>query len=155
MKNVISPVLRNKPGSKLIYITFSEPDCELGGSSFAQVLNSLGDSVPKVKDAGYFKGAFAVVQEMILENQILAGHDVSAGGLVTTLLEMTFASPGTGITADLSSFHEMDIIRLLFSEKPGVVIQVEDDEAVEKALPQAHRPEAAHEVPRLRVRRNQ
>jgi phosphoribosylformylglycinamidine synthase len=65
---------------------------------------------------------------------ILSGHDISAGGLITTLLEMTFPLTGPGITADLTLLKESDGIKLLFSENPGIIIQVRDVEKVKKYM---------------------
>jgi phosphoribosylformylglycinamidine synthase len=110
----------------IIYIDFSGDKFHLGGSSFAQVVNAIGTEVPGVPDAAYFAKAFDTVQSLIRENLILAGHDISAGGLITTVLEMTFGRNDTGLKLDLDKLGEKDIIRLLFSEKPGVVIQVKD-----------------------------
>ncbi len=130
VKKVIGPVLRSKPGSKLFYIPFSDDSFALGGTSFAQVIGQLGAEVPAVKNTGRFISAFNTIQKMITQVVILAGHDVSAGGLITTLLEMAFANPKIGIDADLSALNEVDTMRLLFSEKPGVVVQVENGEMV-------------------------
>lgn len=118
----------------IIYIDFSGDEFHLGGSSFAQVVNSIGNEVPGIKDAGYFARAFDAVQKLVREGLILAGHDISAGGMITTLLEMTFGRNDTGMQVDLSGLGEKDIIRLLFSEKPGVIIQVNDIEKVNKIL---------------------
>jgi len=126
IRKVISPVLKESFTSSLVYIDFSKSDFNLGGSSFAQALNQLGGNTPTVKDTEYFRLCFDALQELIKNGLILAGHDVSAGGLITTLLEMTFSHNTIGLTLDLDGFGEPDIIRLLFSEKPGVVIQVND-----------------------------
>ncbi len=134
VKKVISPVLINEPGSQLLYINFSRDSLKLGGSSFAQVVNTIGNEAPTVKDSGYFIRAFEAVQLMIRDNLILAGHDISAGGLITTLLEMTFANVDFGMDADLTQMEERDNIRLLFSENPGIVIQVTDVEAVQDIM---------------------
>jgi len=124
VKKTIGPVLVNETNSVLIWIDFSADEFKPGGSSFAQVTNQLGDTVPVVKDANHFKKAFALLQQLIHEGEVLAGHDISAGGLITTLLEMTFANPGGGIDVDLTALNEPDIIKILFSENPGVVIQM-------------------------------
>ena len=128
VKKVISPVLLTQPGTQLVYIPFSDDPFVLGGSSFAQVVNQLGSEVPVVKNTSRFMGAFNAIQAMVSAGVILAGHDISAGGLITTLLEMTFANPKVGIDADLTGLNESDIIRLLFSEKPGVVVQMQGSE---------------------------
>ena len=105
-----------------------------GGSSFAQILNRLGDEVPTVTDPAYFKDVFDTVQDLINEGIILAGHDISAGGMLTTLLEMCFSNTGGGITVNLTSLDEDDTVKILFSQNPGIIIQVKDEEEVAEIL---------------------
>lgn len=124
IRKIIEPVLVKDLNTKLLHIDLSFDTLKLGGSSFAQIINQLGEDAPTVTDADYFSDGFAAIQELINKGLILAGHDISAGGLVTTLLEMCFANKDFGIKADLSAFEENDIIKILFSENPGVVIQV-------------------------------
>jgi phosphoribosylformylglycinamidine synthase len=131
---VVEPVCQPDPDSPIIYIDFSKDEFHLGGSSFAQVVNAIGTEVPGVIDAAYFAKAFETVQTLIRENLIIAGHDISAGGMITSLLEMTFGRNDTGLDLNLDGLYEEDIIRLLFSEKPGVVIQVKDDSKVFEIL---------------------
>jgi phosphoribosylformylglycinamidine synthase len=126
IRKVISPVLQESFTSSLIYIDFSKSDFNLGGSSFAQALNKIGGSTPEVHDAAYLCLCFEAVQDLIRKDMILAGHDVSAGGMITTLLEMAFSHNSIGMNLNLDGLNENDIIRLLFSEKPGIVIQVND-----------------------------
>ncbi len=126
----ITPTLKRKTGTKIIYIDFSKDEFDLGGSSFAQTRNLLGKKSPDVKDASYFIRAFNLVQQLISENKVLAGHDISAGGLITTLLEMNFSNCDFGMDIDLDEFGEIDLVKTLFSENPGIIIQVEDEEAV-------------------------
>ncbi len=126
IRKVVSPVLKESFTSSMVYIDFSKSDFNIGGSSFAQALNKLGISTPEVKDAAYFRLCFEAVQELIQKDMILAGHDISAGGLITTLLEMAFSHNSIGMDLNLDGLGEKDIIRLLFSEKPGVVLQVND-----------------------------
>ena len=126
IKKVVSPVLQPEFTSTLIYVDFSHTPFRLGGSALAQVLSSVGNETPDVESAEYFASAFNAVQTIINKSVVLAGHDVSAGGMVTTLLEMLFAQPGIGMDINLSDFKESDIIKLLFSENPGVVLQVKD-----------------------------
>jgi phosphoribosylformylglycinamidine synthase len=127
INRIVTPVLKEKPGSKLVYIDFSREGPELGGSSFAQMMNKLGEDTPSVRDPKHFARAFDAIQSLIHRQAILAGHDISAGGLITTLLEMTFTSNRIGLDIDLSSMNDTDIIRLLFSENPGIVIQAEQE----------------------------
>ncbi len=126
----VSPVLAFVPGAKIVYIDFSGDDLKLGGSSFAQILNRLGRVAPDVRDAKYFAQAFEAVQQLVKEQLIYAGHDISEGGLVTALLEMTFALPEAGLTLNLSGLGK-SLAPILFAENPGVVIQVKDEKALE------------------------
>jgi phosphoribosylformylglycinamidine synthase len=126
IRKVINPVLKESFTSSLVYMDFSKSDFNLGGSSFSQALNKLGGETPDVKDAGYFRLCFEAIQDLINKGMILAGHDISAGGLITTLLEMTFSHNSIGMDLNLDGLGENDMVRLLFSEKPGVVIQVND-----------------------------
>lgn len=123
IREVISPVLRRK-GSKLLYIDFSNDSFKLGGSAFAQSLNKIGDEAPTVTSASLFASAFEGIQTLIQKRLILSQHDVSAGGLITTLLEMTFANVEGGINLELNGFEEEDAIKILFSENPAVIIEV-------------------------------
>jgi phosphoribosylformylglycinamidine synthase len=123
IKKVIKPVLAYEPGTELIYVYFSKSGFELGGSSFAQSLGLVGTKTPSVPDPEYFKQTFDAIQDLILQELILAGHDISAGGLITSLLEMNFANVTGGLNINLDKFDEDDLIRILFSEKPGIVIQ--------------------------------
>ncbi len=132
INQVVEPVLQ-KDGGAIYYINLSKDSHKLGGSSFAQILNGIGDEAPSVLDAGYFKTAFNTLQELIKSGQILAGHDVASGGLITTLLEFCFADNDLGAQLDVSTLGEQDTIKLLFSENIGVVFQAKDA-SVEKVL---------------------
>ena len=136
VKKVVSPVLVNDKGTTLFHIDFSFDEQRLGGSAFAQTRGKVGDDVPMVKKPEYFRNAFNALQDMIKQGLVIAGHDISAGGLITTLLEMTFANQNGGLDIDLSAFSGDDIVKTLFAENPGVVIQVADSdiEAVENLL---------------------
>lgn len=126
IRQSVSPALEPIIGSILIYIDFSKDSFKLGGSSFAQVCNQLGKDVPSVQDENYFIAAFETVQQLIKQNLVLAGHDISAGGLITTLLEMCFPAPTVGLSVDIKNL-DIDLIKILFSENPGIVLQVEKD----------------------------
>ena len=127
VRKVVSPVLVNDKNASLYHIDFSFDELHLGGSAFAQSLNKVGDDVPTVKNPEYFRDAFMVVQEMIKRGWVVAGHDISAGGLITTLLEMCFANTKGGIHINLYDLcKDGDIMKTLFAENPGVVIEVPD-----------------------------
>jgi phosphoribosylformylglycinamidine synthase len=112
-------------------VDFSFDKLRLGGSAFAQSLNKVGSDVPNVKNPEYFRDAFLAIQELVNKGLLLAGHDISAGGLITTLLEMCFANVEGGMEISLDKMKEQDIVKLLFAENPGVVIQVADKHKAE------------------------
>ncbi|MBX2962482.1 MAG: phosphoribosylformylglycinamidine synthase [Cyclobacteriaceae bacterium] len=125
IRKTVSPALQPVEGTHLVHIGFSRTALALGGSSFGQIVNAIGNETPSVADASYFISAFNVVQHLVKHDLVFAGHDISAGGLITTLLEMCFPTANLGIQIDLSSSAD-DIIKTLFSENPGVVLQVEE-----------------------------
>jgi phosphoribosylformylglycinamidine synthase len=130
IKKVVSPVVQNVP-STLYHIDFSFDELRLGGSAFAQSLNKVGSDVPTVKNSEYFRDCFNAIQSLIQKGLILAGHDISAGGLITTLLEMTFANTKGGLNINLDKIKTDDLTKILFAENPGVVIQVANDKRSE------------------------
>lgn len=125
---VIEPVLQ-KDGGDIYYINLSKDNFKLGGSSFGQVVNAIGDDAPTITDAAYFKTAFNTLQQLITAGDIVAGHDIGSGGLITTLLEMCFADTNLGAELNLTTLGETDIIKVLFAENIGLVIQSKDDNA--------------------------
>ncbi len=135
VRRVASPVMRCRKSS-FIYVDFSSSPLALGGSALAQSLNRLGSEVPTVADPARFAAAFAAVQKLVARGSVMAAHDVSAGGLITTLLEMAFANTQGGIDLTTESFvaaGETDLIKILFAENPAVVLQIADA-SLDKAL---------------------
>ncbi|MCI5705954.1 MAG: phosphoribosylformylglycinamidine synthase [Odoribacter sp.] len=128
-RKIAVPVLKNDSNTEIVYIDFSFDKLRLGGSSFAQILNKVGKDVPDVKDSAYFVEAFTAVQQLVSEGMVLAGHDISAGGMITALLEMCFADNRAGMDVDFSFLAEKDIIKILFAENPGVLLQIKDEDA--------------------------
>jgi len=135
ISKVIEPVLQ-KDGGSIYYINLSQDAYKLGGSSFAQVLNTIGNEAPTVTSATNLKNVFNTIQSLIVDEQIIAGHDVASGGLITTLLELCFADVNLGANIDLSALGETDTIKLLFSENAGIVFQAKDNN-IEKVLADA------------------
>ncbi|MBQ9178763.1 MAG: phosphoribosylformylglycinamidine synthase, partial [Prevotella sp.] len=131
IRKVVSPVLVNDKNSSLYHIDFSFDDQRLGGSAFAQSLGYVGDDVPTVKNTEYFADCFNAIQELIRRGWIMSGHDISAGGLVTTLLEMCFANTKGGMKINLHNINGGDMAKILFAENPGVIIQVSDSHKFE------------------------
>lgn len=130
---IVEPTLKKNAGS-IYYINLSKDNFKLGGSSFAQVLNKIGQEVPTITDASYFKNAFNAVQELVANEQIAAGHDIGSGGLVTSLLEMTFADVNLGAKYDLTALNEKDTVKALFNENIALIVQAKDDATLEQAL---------------------
>ena len=133
IRKVVEPVLQKDAGS-IYYINLSQDEFQLGGSSFAQILNTIGSETSTIKDAAFFKKAFNTVQELIGDNQIAAGHDIGSGGLITTLLELCFADVNLGAQLDFSAFAEKDLVKILFAENIGIVLQAKSDAVVEAKL---------------------
>ncbi|WP_164121991.1 phosphoribosylformylglycinamidine synthase [Sphingobacterium sp. xlx-130] len=133
INKVVEPVLKKNSGS-IYYINLSKDAFKLGGSSFAQILNKVGTEAPTIQDAAYFKTAFNTIQQLINAGQVEAGHDIGSGGLVTTLLEMTFADVNLAANYDLSDLGEADTVKTLFSENIAVVLQAKDNTTLETAF---------------------
>lgn len=137
IKKIVSPVVAQDKNTSIYYIDFSFDTLKLGGSAFAQALNKLGNEVPTVKDPEYFRDAFNAVQDALEKRLILAGHDISAGGMITALLEMCFANVEGGLDVNLDKISESDIVKILFAENPGILVQVKDKKAFEKLMEEA------------------
>ena len=133
---VVEPVFKHNAGD-IYYINLSKDNFKLGGSSFAQVLNKIGNDAPNVNDAAYVKTVFNTIQQLIVDENIVAGHDVASGGLITTLLELCFANTNTGAELDLSALGEQDAFKVLFAENAGLVIQAKDA-SIERVLADAN-----------------
>ncbi|MGC3979107.1 MAG: phosphoribosylformylglycinamidine synthase [Paludibacteraceae bacterium] len=134
IRNVVNPVIVNNTKTTLYYIDFSFDTFKLGGSVLAQTLGKIGNETPTVTDAEYFKDAFDTIQQLIEKNLILAGHDISEGGMITALLEMCFANTKGGLKVDLDYLAENSLVKILFAENPGVLVQIKDTKSAEKIL---------------------
>ena len=132
---VVEPVLQVN-GGNIYYINISQDDFKLGGSSFNQSLNTIGNEAPDVKNTAFVKNTFNTIQELIKADKIKAGHDVASGGLITTLLEMCFADVNLGADFDISSLNDEDTIKVLFAENSGIIFQA--DASVETILSEHH-----------------
>ena len=121
---VVEPLLQID-GGNIYYINISQDAYKLGGSSFNQTLNALGNEAPDVTNASYLKKTFNTIQQLIKEDKIKAGHDIASGGFITTLLEMCFADVNLGADFNISELNEEDTIKVLFSENAGIVFQAD------------------------------
>ena len=133
---VVEPVFKKGKGS-IYYINLSQDSYELGGSSFAQINNKIGNTTPNIKSAKYVKTVFNTIQNLIKKDQIVAGHDVASGGLITTLLELCFADNNLGAELDITSINEKDTFKVLFAENAGIVFQSLND-TIESELSKAN-----------------
>ena len=122
ISKVVEPVLKNN-GESIYYINVSQDSFKLGGSSFNQILNTIGNEAPDVTNPAFLKATFNTIQNLIKADNISAGHDVASGGLLTTLLEMCFADVNLGADFDISSLNEEDSLKVLFAENSGIVFQ--------------------------------
>ena len=114
-----------KFNSNIYYIDMSSCALNLGGSALMQSNNKIGNKSNDILNAKYFKKVFNVIQKLITDEKIYSGHDVSSGGLITTILEMSFVSSGIGLELFLNEFDENDLIKILFAENHALVIEAE------------------------------
>jgi len=135
IRRVITPDLKAPAAGRqsyLLFVDLSHGKSRLGGTALSQVYNELGDDVPDVEDAVTFKNAFNATQQLIADKKVLAGHDVSDGGLITCLLEMCFAGI-SGIDVDITH-KSAPAINILFSEEVGWILEIDEkyrDEVME------------------------
>ena len=131
---VVEPVFKKNYGS-IYYINLSNDKFKLGGSSFSQIMGNVGLETPSIQNPEFFKKTFNVVQDLIKNELIIAGHDIGSGGLITSLLEMCFPSINISANIDLSALNEKDSVKLLFSENCGLIVQSKSEE-IEKIFTQ-------------------
>ena len=122
INKIIEPGFINN-NDPIYYIDLSNNSKELGGSALAQTLSKIGSKTIDVTDPNYFKKTFNVLQNLISNNYITSGHDISSGGLITSLLEMCFPNNMIGAEIDLSFFKEYDTVTTFFSENIGIIFQ--------------------------------
>ncbi|MDR0449120.1 MAG: phosphoribosylformylglycinamidine synthase [Rickettsiales bacterium] len=119
----VLPVMDTETDSFIVHLDMSGCPAALGGSAFAQSLGFVGNDAPDGQDMELFKKAFAAVQEALQKGLILAGNNISSGGLIAALLKMTFANTSGGIAIGPYT-QDADISKKMFAENPGVVMQV-------------------------------
>jgi phosphoribosylformylglycinamidine synthase len=130
VRKTLTPQLRTDCGdTALLLIDVNKGAERLGGSVLAQVYSEFGCSIPDVDDSNALLGFFNAMQSSIEDDDILAYHDRSDGGLLATLAEMSFAGH-VGITVDINrGIHgsKSTAFSALFNEELGAVIQVRAD----------------------------
>ena len=117
---VVTPDIKNPGKSRLIFVEMSGQKSRLGGSVLAQVYGQIGNESPDVDDPETLKSAFNAIQKLISENLILAGHDISDGGLITAFLEMAFAG-NCGLSIRMEG--PWTALERLFAEELGAAIE--------------------------------
>ncbi len=127
VRRTLTPQLRTDKGqTSLIYVDLGERQNRLGGSALTQVYRQLGSRCADLDHPIRLKGLFDAVQFLNRKGKILAYHDISDGGLFTTICEMAFAGH-TGVDIKMDVLGESDL-GVLFAEEPGVVMQVLTDD---------------------------
>ena len=122
LKNIVKPMFVNDHNTSIVFIDLSGGNYRTGGSALSQVLKTKDTECPKVDNINNFKNFFKATQHLIKNNMILSYHDRSDGGLITTLLECSFAGH-VGIDIDFKK-DILDINKYMFNEELGVVVQV-------------------------------
>ena len=124
---VVTPELKHG-GGDVYHIDLSDCKSALGGSAYGQLNQAIGVQAPDVAEAKYFKTVFNTIQKEIIKGTVKAGHDISSGGLITSLLEMCFAADGIGLDVKLSK-SEYSAEQTLLSEQVGILIQIDRETA--------------------------
>lgn len=156
VRKTVTPELKNVEDSVLLFVDLGFGKARMGGSAFGQVYNNMSGDAPDLDDTGRLKDFYGVIQQLVAEDKLLAYHDRSDGGLFATLAEMAFAGRcGLDITLGSILFATMiatytpaqvdhdlgfvnagsiisteeNIIRSLFNEELGAVLQVRAEDA--------------------------
>ncbi|EPJ8758962.1 phosphoribosylformylglycinamidine synthase [Pseudomonas putida] len=129
IRKTLTPELRMDKGeTDLILIDLGRGKNRMGASILAQTYGKIAAQAPDVDDAEDLKAFFAVIQGLNADGHLLAYHDRSDGGLVTTVLEMAFAGHcGLDLQLDPLTDNRKDVPAILFNEELGAVIQVRQD----------------------------
>ena len=127
VRGALTPQLRTDLGPSRLLLLAPSKTNRLGGSALAQVNGQIGGPVPDIDDPGQLAALFRAVQTLNAESRLLAYHDRSDGGLLTTVCEMAFAGR-RGLRLDFGPVDD-DPIAAAFSEEIGVVIQILDQDA--------------------------
>ena len=110
----------------LLHVNLSNQKQRLGGSALAQVLGQIGNECPDVEDPKLLKAFMSAVSELRRRELVLAYHDISDGGLLTTIFEMCFAGR-CGALLRLKEFLDAEVVSFLFNEELGAVFQVTEE----------------------------
>ena len=122
----VTPELNTDTPSQILHIRLNNKN-RLSGSIFSQVTQSKFSETPDIDDVALLKSMFNSIQELVAQKKVLALHDISDGGLITTLLEMAFTKK-VGLNLSFDQVSQNDLNSFLFSEEAGLVIQVADED---------------------------
>jgi len=126
INKTLTPQITPSPNTSLILIDLGNGKNRMGGSSLNLINKSIGNDSPDLDKPEQLKIFFDAIQGLNRSNKLLAYHDRSDGGLITCLLEMSFAGH-SGMDININ-INDDDISNFLFNEELGAVIQVYDEE---------------------------
>ena len=117
--------LKSHQSTELIFIDLAKGNKRMGGSIVSQITSQLIGPVPDVECVEEMPGLVKVFHRLIKQGKILSYHDRSDGGLICTFIEMAFAGrSGLDINLDQICKSENEILKSLFNEELGIIIQV-------------------------------
>ena len=150
VRPTLTPQLQPVDDALLILIDLGRGKNRMGAGILAQTLEQTGHQVPDLDQAQDLVALVQAINALRTEKKILAYHDRSDGGLLTTVTEMAFAGRvGVALNVDMLvlegdgvSDSRMDVgdsknwanqigalreeltLKALFNEELGVVLQV-------------------------------
>ncbi|MGI8561313.1 MAG: phosphoribosylformylglycinamidine synthase [Luteimonas sp.] len=136
----LTPLLADAPDTELWLIGLGAGKQRLGGSILAQCFGAFGGACPDLDDPQRLRAFFALIHEARAAGLLLAYHDRSDGGAFATLCEMAFCSH-VGLDILLDGWGEDradDVLRTLFNEELGAVVQIAAEHRVDFADMVAH-----------------
>ena len=122
---VVQPLL-DIDAESIYYIDFTQDDLKLDATAWAQTQNIIGTTSVNINNVDYIKKCFDTIQSAIKEGLIVAGHDISAGGIIGCLLELCFSQNNIALTIDLTDIAD-DLTVALFAENSGIIVQAHSD----------------------------
>lgn len=123
-------VFVDDPDSWVAYVPLETCKFRLGGSMLSQATRNEGGAAPELDDPDYFMDCYEVLREMVEDDIILAGETVGDGGIMAALRRMSGGRTGVKVNARelMAAYQEADMVRMLFAEVPGVIIQIRDND---------------------------
>ena len=116
----VTPELNTSDDTSILLIKLNNKN-RLAGSIFSEITETKYQQTPDIDNIEVFEKLFSGIQNLMKNKKILAMHDISDGGLITTLLEMCFTKK-VGMRMDLDDSSGVN--EFLFSEEIGFAIQI-------------------------------